>query len=168
MKKFITALIILLAGFLIGIAGYKIALEQDWLPAKDQIEAEYVQDEQLGYNTEFTSVNEILVCQSDDIEEFTIDSVFRSMPPTTLMNVASTCIKRNGCVTIKSAVEEYRANTLIYDSVITSPTPTTTAESTTVPEEGSPKIRSDTAAETNYQFVDTIINGEHRRIVKTS
>ena len=144
MKKFITTFVILAIGLLLGAAGYKMALEENWLPQKDPLGAEYVQDEQLADAT-FTNVSDIVTHHDSCVEEFLIDSVFRSMSPSTLMNAASTCIARTGYVSVKSVVEEYRANNIIYNSIVTSPTAITQTNSDL--QEEAPRIRNDTAVE---------------------
>ena len=75
-------------------------------------------------NPLMTSVEEVLVYHGQMAEEYTINEVFCTMSPETLKNIASVCLKKNGCTSKKDIVLEYQANRAIYDNLpVNQPSP---------------------------------------------
>lgn len=114
-------------------------------------------------NPVFTSVESLSAYQDIDIQEHKIGDIFRAMPKTTLQKVATVCINKTGKVSKKSLVNEYLANSSVYDNlsddtssyaIQNNPKPDTqTSDSVTV------DIKSPTG-DVIRTAKDTIIDGE--------
>lgn len=117
-------------------------------------------------NPQFTTVQEIVDFRQQTNEGFTIDSIFRAIPEQVLHNVASVLIKKNGTVDKKSIVEEYRANSAVYDNL-----PATTQQPANTTQEvdlnatdlGNRRSESDVIS-TSYQYRTDTINGKPVKI----
>ena len=70
-------------------------------------------------NPQFYTVEDFMLFRNRTSEGYSIDSVFRSIPVTTLYNVASVVLKKNGVIDKKSIVKEYRANHSVYNNLPT-------------------------------------------------
>ena len=68
-------------------------------------------------NPQFTSVEEVLDFRQQMHENFTIDSIFRTMHEQVLNNVSSVLLKKSGTIDKKSIIEEYRTNSTVYDNL---------------------------------------------------
>lgn len=89
---------------------------------KDGVTQEYVDSTiavaaQNLINPLFNNVDEVLSFREKSLEGQAIDDVFNSMPEEILTNVASVCIKREGHVSKRTIVYEYRANKDVYDNL---------------------------------------------------
>jgi len=70
-------------------------------------------------NPVFITVEDMVTFQAKVIEDYSVDSVFKAMPEQVLTNVTSVLIKRCGQADKRSVVEEYRANSAVYDNLPT-------------------------------------------------
>lgn len=68
-------------------------------------------------NPAFLSVNEVLVFQEKLKEDYSNDSVFRSIPKDVLVNVCNVLLANDGNITKKSVVEEFRQHSNIYNNI---------------------------------------------------
>ena len=92
------------------------------LGARDAAIEEYVDSTvaagvQNYINPLFNDVDEVLTFRTKYLEGQAIDDVFNTMPEEVLKNVASVCIKREGHVSKRGIVYEYRANANIYNNL---------------------------------------------------
>ena len=110
-------------------------------------------------NPQFTSVEEVLDFRQQMHENFTIDSIFRTMP------VSSVLIKKSGTIDKKSIVEEYRANSTVYDNL---PVPQQSNATTQEIDLGSTDLGSrqnkTDIISTSYQYRTDTINGKPVKI----
>lgn len=72
---------------------------------------------EAAINPQFTTVQDFVQFRDQVIADLKIDSAFLAMPEQILTNVASVVIKTHGVVTKKAVVEEYRANSAVYDNL---------------------------------------------------
>ena len=79
-------------------------------------------------NPQFSSVAEIVEYRKEVKSIEDIDSVFFSMNPSTIQNVASVLFKKNTTVKKKDVVEEYKRCRNVYDNLPTSNIDTTTKD----------------------------------------
>lgn len=68
-------------------------------------------------NPIFENSAEFLEYHASEVERISIDEAFCSMPEEVLQNVTEVLIKREGKISKKAAVMEYRANGQIYDNL---------------------------------------------------
>ena len=92
------------------------------LSSGDRVTEEYVDSTvaagvQNYINPLFNDVDEVLTFRTKYLEGQAIDDVFNTMPEEVLKNVASVCIKREGHVSKRGIVYEYRANANIYNNL---------------------------------------------------
>ena len=113
-------------------------------------------------NPMFSSVKEIKDFRNRLVDEYNTDVCFRSMPDDVLFNVSTVCLKKNTYVTKKDIVEEYRANSDVYNNLETNgPEKTNDAKKDTTVVEGQ-QLPAPSSISYHYE-IDTI-NG---RPVKT-
>jgi hypothetical protein len=148
------------------------------LGARDAAIEEYVDSTvaagvQNYVNPVFNTVDEVLTFRTNCLEGQAIDEAFNQMPESVLKNVASVCIKREGHVSKRAIVYEYRANSSIYNN-LPSPDSTKTSSNTQVPSTstaaGGQPYRPDTVPmnETKYNQHDTTIGGKTYKVhIKT-
>ena len=149
------------------------------LGARDAAIEEYVDSTvaagvQNYVNPVFNTVDDVLTFRTKYLEGQAIDDVFNTMPEEVLKNVASVCIKREGHVSKRGIVYEYRANANIYNN-LPSPDSTKTSANTPVPptvsnSAGGQPYRPDTVPmnETKYNQHDTTIGGKTYKVhIKT-
>ena len=103
-------------------------------PSDDGVTKEYVDScvaasVQNYINPLFTSVDEVLTFRELTLEGQSIDDSFNSMPEEILKNVAAVCINRDGHVSKRGIVYEYRANNAIYNNL---PSPTSPTQNDTI------------------------------------
>ena len=92
------------------------------LSHEDRVTEEYVDSTvaagvQNYINPLFNDVDEVLTFRTKYLEGQAIDDVFNTMPEEVLKNVASVCIKREGHVSNRGIVYEYRANADVYNNL---------------------------------------------------
>ena len=157
-------LLICALGVLLGVAGYQTALEKGWVPPADiDLVTTPVDDSNIGCEATFVDVEEIQLAQAESITTWQEDSVFRSMPTNTLVNVAVVVLKRDGVATITSIVQEYRANRYIYDP-IASVTPVNNVQG----QNGAELPHNKNEGSVTYQMKDTVIGNDTLHVLKHS
>lgn len=116
-------------------------------------------------NPQFTSVEEVLDFRQQMHENFTVDSIFRTMPEQVLNNVSSVLLKKSSTIDKKSIVEEYRANSTVYDNL---PVPQQSNATTQEIDLGSTDLGSrqneTNVISTSYQYRTDTINGKPVKI----
>ena len=118
-------LLIALFGCLVGILGYSVFLEEKPIfnlgfKTTEKLEVAD-QAPQSPLDVEISSINELLDIQKAHEDLYSIDSTFRQMPLTTLVNVAKVVQKNNRVITIRKLIEEYNYHKDVYDP-LSSPT----------------------------------------------
>lgn len=100
-------------------------------------------------NPKFDNVGKVLRYKEDLSSNYYEDSVFNSMSPTLVYNIATVVINRDGWATIKSIVKEYDKGRLVYDNL--------------------PKSIPDSVvrSSTEYSIHDTVIDGKKATIKTT-
>ena len=148
------------------------------LSHEDRVTEEYVDSTvaagvQNYVNPVFNTVDDVLAFRTKYLEGQDIDDAFNAMPEATLKNVASVCIRREGHVSKRGIVYEYRANANIYNN-LPLPDSTKTSTNTQVPPTstaaGGQPYRPDTVPmnETKYNQHDTTIGGKTYKVhIKT-
>lgn len=68
-------------------------------------------------NPVMTSVDQVMMLQSKLIEARFVDDVLISMPSDMLRNIATVCIRNNGCCSKADIVYEYQSGARIYDNL---------------------------------------------------
>ena len=122
------------------------------------------------------SVDEVLTFREITVEGQSIDDAFNSMPEDVLKNVAAVCINRDGHVSKRGIVYEYRANNAVYNNLPTQDAATLKDTITTNPKLGtsaggqpySPDSSATPMNETTYNQHDTTIGGKNYKVrIKT-
>lgn len=142
-------------------------------PSDDGVTKEYVDSciaasVQNYINPLFTSVDEVLTFRDLSLEGQTVDDEFNQLPIEVLKNVATVCIKREGCVSKRGIVYEYRANNSIYNNLPNQPIDTVKVPNLGTSSGGQP-YRSDSLTtlptnETTYTQHDTTIGGKTYKV----
>lgn len=144
-------------------------------PSDDGVTKEYVDScvaagVQNYINPLFMSVDEVITFRDLTAEGQGIDDAFNSMPEDVLKNVAAVCINRDGHVSKRGIVYEYRANSAIYNNL---PASDTTSQNDTITvnpnlgtSAGGQPYRPDTLPvnETTYTQHDTTIGGKTYKV----
>lgn len=175
MKKFLYCLGVLLIASLVTI-GISSCGKKDvfGLSHEDRVTEEYVDSTiaagvQNYINPLFNNVDEVLTFRAKYLEGQAIDDVFNTMPEEVLKNVASVCIKREGHVSKRGIVYEYRANADVYNNLPKSDS-TKTSSNTQVPptsnSAGGQPYRPDSApvGRVEYTQHDTTIGGKTYKV----
>ncbi len=116
-------------------------------------------------NPEFTTVNDVFEFYERTSKQKEVDSIFLTIPPKVLVNIAKVVIGREGTATKESIVDEFRQNyDAIYKHLIDNPD----SEITLVPDESSTRSVQvgDTLSLPPGVTHDTVINGKKFRLVK--
>ena len=176
MRKFLYCLGVLAIASLVTI-GVSSCGKRDifGLGARDAAIEEYVDSTvaagvQNYINPLFNNVDDVLAFRAKYLEGQAIDDAFNTMPEEVLKNVASVCIKREGYISKRGIVYEYRANKDVYNN-LPSPDSTNTSANTPVPptvsnSAGGQPYRPDTVPmnETKYKQHDTTIGGKTYKV----
>lgn len=118
-------------------------------------------------NPSFATPADIIEYQQETAEELNIQSTFLDMPQAVIVNVATMCINKYGCVTVHKLVEEYLANKDVFDN-LASPVPATSQPKNdpTVVEEPQTLVVDSGAKKLKATQIDTIINGQKVQLIK--
>lgn len=116
---------------------------------------------------QFVSITEVIDFWKDANEAAFVDSVFLSMNENVLRNVTNVLLKNHAFVTKKSIVEEYRANSSIYNNLIDT-TPQTTNNKVDLGATDLGNRRSDSILSSSVNYRTDTINGHPVKIrIKT-
>lgn len=122
MKKFLNLMGVLVAAFLMcticSCDGHKVWPSDDGV-TKEYVDSAVAQGVENYINPLFSSVEEVLVFRDLTAEGQAIDDEFNMMPEDVLKNVAAVCIKREGHISKRGIVYEYRANSSVYNNLPT-------------------------------------------------
>lgn len=138
---------------------------------KDGVTQEYVDSTvavaaQNLINPLFNNVDDVLAFKAKSLEGQAIDDAFNTMPEEILKNVASVCIKREGHVSKRTIVYEYRANRSVYDNLPQASNDNTSMQETAKTPADTVKRRPDGTI--TYQQHDTTIDGQkYKAHIKT-
>lgn len=137
---------------------------------KEYVDSAVAAGVQNYINPLFSSVDEVLVFKDLTAEGQAVDDAFNAMPEDVLKNVAAVCIKREGHISKRGIVYEYRANSAVYNNLPTS-TDTTSKDTVTAnpnlgTSAGGQPYRPDTLPvnETTYTQHDTTIGGKTYKV----
>lgn len=163
MKRLTYLLLVLAIGVVVGIVsyfGYKYVKEQIPRPSltEDSVSVNVQVEELLEQvnNPKMTTPESVVEVRNRTIEQYTIDSVFLSMPTSVVINVANVVIGRQGNATKKDIVQEFMKN---YDGIykhLKAPDP--------LPDPLKPETIK---VPIQIIEIDTIINGNHVKLLKT-
>ena len=171
MKKFLYCLGVLLIASLVTI-GISSCGKKDvfGLGSGDRVTEEYVDSTvaagvQNYINPLFNDVDEVLTFRTKYLEGQAIDDVFNTMPEEVLKNVASVCIKREGHVSKRGIVYEYRANKDVYNN-LPSPDSTKSVLPPSSSSAGGQPYRPDSVpvGRVEYNQHDTTIGGKTYKV----
>ena len=178
MRKFLKSIGVLVIGLLMCAVCCSCNGHAVW-PSDDGVTKDYVDScvaagVQNYINPLFTSVDEVLTFRDLTAEGQGIDDAFNLMPEDVLKNVAAVCINRDGHVSKRGIVYEYRANSAVYNNLPASDT-TSQNDTTTVnpnlvgTSAGGKPYRSDSLVtlptnETTYTQHDTTIGGKTYKV----
>lgn len=171
MKKFLYCLGVLLIASLVTI-GISSCGKKDvfGLSHEDRVTEEYVDSTvaagvQNYINPLFNNVDDVLTFRTKYLEGQAIDDVFNTMPEEVLKNVASVCIKREGHVSKRGIVYEYRANKDVYNN-LPSPDSTKSVLPPSSSSAGGQPYRPDSApvGRVEYTQHDTTISGKTYKV----
>lgn len=143
--------------------------------SKSQVDTAFVKECVYSVVTpEFTTIDEVLLCQQKLNNNAYVDSMFMSLPENLLKNVATVLLKKTGRATKKAIVNEYISNKDIYKNLPIQPGEQET-ETTLVPlkqQNSTPTVVEELqpggkgkVASTSYQVKDTTIDGKKADIV---
>lgn len=180
MRKFLKSFGVLVIGLLMCAVCCSCNGHAVW-PSDDGVTKDYVDSciaagVQNYINPLFTSVDEVLTFRDLTVEGQSIDDAFNSMPENVLKNVATVCINRDGHVSKRGIVYEYRTNSAVYNNL---PASDTTSQNDTITvnpnlgtSAGGQPYRPDSASlpmnETTYSQHDTTIGGKNYKVrIKT-
>ena len=175
MRKFgiIGAYIIVVLLAFIGILFLSGCKGAPFIPTEDTTanDSAYVaQKVESIVNPQFTNIRELISFRTQMNEDYAIDSVFRVIPEPILNNVASVLFKKNGFATKKSIVEEYRANSSIYNNLPSNATLQQSGMHKEVDLQATDlgNRRQDSVISTSFSYRTDTINGKPVRIqIKT-
>lgn len=108
-------------------------------------------------NPTFTGVVDVLNFQAALADSYAIEEAFTALPPEVLQQVATVCIRRNGCATKYTIVQEYRANREVYDNLTNTtktPAPGDNTDKATAVEEQQKPVPSSVSYEYETDTVD--------------
>lgn len=120
MKTKIVALV--LSVFAVLLSGYTLAMQNNLVPTTQGDKYECV-DSLVATNVQniinplFGTTDEVLSFRLATAEGNLIDSEFNEMPEDILKNVAGVLIKREGPVSKRAIIYEYRSNKQVYDNL---------------------------------------------------
>lgn len=119
-------------------------------------------------NPSFVSPAMLIDYQQSMIEEIETNETFLDMNPALIANVATVCINKNGSVTVKQLIDEYRANQAVYDNLSSSTGPANdTLEPQSVMEEQQlPAVSDSGVKKLKATQIDTVIDGKHVELIR--
>lgn len=171
MRKFLYCLGVLAMASLVTI-GVSSCGKRDifGLGARDAAIEEYVDSTvaagvQNYINPLFNNVDDVLAFRAKYLEGQAIDDAFNTMPEEVLKNVASVCIKREGHVSKRGIVYEYRANKDVYNNLPSSDSAKSVLPPSSSSAGGQP-YRPDSApvGRVEYTQHDTTIGGKTYKV----
>jgi hypothetical protein len=177
MRKFLKSFGVLVIGLLMcavccSCNGHAVWPSDDGV-TKDYVDSVVAASMQNYVNPLFTSVDEVLTFRDLTVEGQGIDDAFNSMPEDILKNVAAVCINRDGHVSKRGIVYEYRANSAVYNNL---PTPDAASQNDTIKvnpnsgtSAGGQSYRQDSSVtlptnEVSYTQHDTTIGGKTYKV----
>ena len=149
--------------------GHKVWPSDDGV-TKEYVDSAITQSVQNYINPLFNTVDEVLIFRDLAAEGEAIDEAFNAMPEDVLKNVASVCIKREGHVSKRGIVYEYRANSNVYNNLPSTsqePSPITEQKDNDGSSAGGQPYRQDSSVpmnETSYTQHDTTIGGKTYKV----
>ena len=118
-------------------------------------------------NPTFINVEEAAICQDTYIDGKSVDSIFSSLPPSTLKRVADVCINKAGFTDKKSIVSEYVKNKDVYSNM-SKEDPSVKYDKHATDSGGSGVTKKEGVFETSYNYYTDTIGGAAVKVqVKT-
>jgi hypothetical protein len=155
---------------------YLFSAQRGLVPTKGTTQKVYVdslvkQSVQEAVNPIFSTVDEVLLFREKAVEGLTIEDEFNSLPEEVLKNVATVVIKREGHVSRRGIVYEYRANREIYDNLPANDSTETKKQLDAMTGAANPPSPGDSAkpaGEVQISHRDTTINGKKYKVITTT
>lgn len=166
MKKLLLLLAVAIAGALGVVGGFYLHNNGFSLPPGEGEIQELAMDyaDSIVYerlNPVFNNVEDIVNYRTEMNEHMTIDSVFLGIPDKTLVDVATVCINKYGCVSKEKIVKEYKGND-VYTNLPTDPSAYLNTEGSGVTKVDSPAT---VIIGTDYQYRTDTIDGVPRKVL---
>lgn len=117
-------------------------------------------------NPSFVSPAMLIDYQQSMIEEIETNEMFLDMSPALIANVATVCINKNGSVTVKQLIDEYRANQAVYDNLSTTPSLGTLEPQSVTEEQQLPVVPDSGVKKLKATQIDTVIDGKHVELIR--
>ena len=114
-------------------------------------------------NPAFSNVAEVTDCQEAVNECYSIDSIFRTLPVSTLKRVADVCINKSGTTDKKQIVREYLKNISVYSNMSENLPPTSTKDEKAATDSGGSAVTKDDgseAFETSFNYYTDTVTGK--------
>lgn len=121
-------------------------------------------------NPTFNSVADATDCQETIIDGYSIDSIFRTMPPGVMRKVADVCINKSGQTDKKQIVREFKKNKDVYLNMSENLPPATPKDdkNSATDSGGSDVTKKDGVFETSYNYYTDTVDGNAVKVqVKT-
>lgn len=172
MKQFIMILISALAGFIVGVLGYKLAEDQGWVPSTPTEILDEVQGDPGCCEIIFTDKAAIYAYQAELISQRQTDSIIMDLPLEKISNIMDVILARDSFATPESVVHEYLEHRQIYDALNNPPDPNNipstsqNAENTSSPVVTTSPLPEEKNKDETYILADSVIDGKLQRVVK--
>lgn len=174
MKKLIFFLCCILIATL-GFVTFSSCGGDDMLKTWSKTEIEQIASENASsvyfdlVNPQFTNVSDVADYQDTMIEGYSIDSVFKGLPPSVLKRVADVCINKSGSTDRRQIVKEYIKNMSVYANMSREdPANEVKKTDSATNSGGSDVTKKDGVFETSYSYYTDTINGDPVKVqVKT-
>ena len=122
-------------------------------------------------NPSFYTVDEAVIAQNTYIDGMSVDSVFRSLKPSTLKRVADVCINKSRFTDKKGIVREYLKNISVYSNMSdSSPIASNNNNNAATGAGGSGVTKDDSTKvfETSFNYYTDTVNGKPVKVeIKT-
>lgn len=162
MKQVLGVLGALLLAFIVGLAAYNCGSNPR--NHNKDMRNDSILVTKVG-NPTFYSVNEVISYQEEQLNKEMYDAEFLGIEQQTLETIAYTLIKRFGNVTKRQIVDEYRANSDIFDNLPTTDQTTTSKDSSSGMEDQGVTGVNKEPDSVSFQEKDTTINGTKAKIL---
>ena len=121
-------------------------------------------------NPTFNSVEDVTDCQETIIDGYSIDSIFRTMPPGIIRKVADVCINKSGSTDKKQIVREFKKNKDVYLNMSENLPSASSKDSKNATDSGGSDVTKEDSKvfETSYNYYTDTVDGKPVKVqVKT-
>lgn len=120
-------------------------------------------------NPTFNSVADATDCQETIIDGYSIDSIFRTMPPGIMRKVADVCINKSGQTDKKQIVREFKKNKDVYLNMSENLPPAPSKDDKSATDSGGLDVTKDSGSDgkifsTEYSYHTDTVDGKPIRV----